>query len=146
MERRADRLDARGREGGDQLRADAGNLRAGAAALRSDGSDGRMANAVDQATYESMGGSANGAAFVRNNGPIMTVNRDNAAAWNSGNQMTRWVVGHESLHTAGLHDQRGPNNERAYKFGTDPQQDAFRAIRGTPLEHINPDSLMDMVY
>jgi RHS repeat-associated protein len=146
MERRADRLDAGGREGGDQLRADAGNLRAGAAALRSDGSDGRMANAVDQATYENMRGSRDGAAFVRNNGPIMTVNRDNAAAWNSGGQMTRWVVGHESLHTAGLRDQIGPNGERAYKYGLDPQRDAYRSIRGTPLEHINPDSLMDMVY
>lgn len=56
------------------------------------------------------------------------------------------AIGHESLHTAGLSDQRGPNGARAYKYGPEPSREAFRALRGTPLALINPDHLMDLVY
>lgn len=147
LDKKADRLDAKGKSGGDALRATAGHLRDGAGALRSDGSDGKMANAVDAATYQGMGGSANGAAFVNGvNGTTMTVNKDNAAAWNSGGTMSRWVVGHESLHTAGLDDQRGPNGAKAYKCGEDPNKEAFRQLRGTDKANINPDHIMDLVY
>jgi hypothetical protein len=111
LEAKADKLDAKGKSGGDSLRSVAGNLRSGAAALRSDGSDGKMANAVDSKTYSSMGGSVNGAAFTK--GDVMTVNTGNAAAWTSGNTMSQWVVGHESLHTAGLSDQTGSNGTKA---------------------------------
>jgi RHS repeat-associated protein len=146
LEARADKLDAKGKAGGDALRGVAGSLRSGASALRSDGSDGKVANAVDLATYQSMGGSPNGAAFVANLGPVMTVNIGNANAWSSGGAMIRWSVGHESLHTAGLQDQFGPNGAKAYKFGTDPQRDAFQSIRGSDTANRNPDSIMDMVY
>jgi RHS repeat-associated protein len=146
LEAKADKLDAKGKSGGSDLRSEAGSLRQGAAALRSDGSDGKVANAVDSKTYESMGGSKDGAAFVKDKGPVMTVNVDNKAAWNSGNRMSEWVVGHESLHTAGLDDQVGPNGQKAYRFGEPPQRDAFWAIRGTPTAVINPDSIMYLVY
>jgi len=147
MDRKADKFDAKGKSGGDALRGQAGNLRSGASALRSDGSDGKVANAVDANTYQSMGGSANGAAFINGvGGSIMTVNRDNAAAWNSGGRMSQWVVGHESLHTAGLSDQVGSNGAKAYKYGEDPNKDAYKELRGTEKSLINPDHLMDTVY
>lgn len=132
FEAKADKLDAKGKSGGSDLRATAGHLREGAAALRSDGSDGKMANQVDSATYQKMGGTENGAAFVRGNGPIMTVNKDNAAAWSVGGMMPKWVVGHESLHTSGLNDQVGSNGKTAYKFGNDAQKEAFKELFGTP--------------
>ena len=146
LDKKADKLDAKGKSGGDTLRATAGNLRDGASALRSDGSDGKLANRVDAKTYQSMGGSESGAAFVKGNGPIMTVNGGNAAAWTTGASMSQWVVGHESLHTAGLNDQRGPNGALAYKFGYPVNVDAFRAISGTDKANINPDSIMNLVY
>jgi hypothetical protein len=45
LDTKADKLDSKGRSGGDALRQTAGNLRSGAEALRSDGSDGKIANA-----------------------------------------------------------------------------------------------------
>jgi RHS repeat-associated protein len=146
LDAKADKLDAKGKTGGDALRSTAGNLRSGASALRSDGSDGKVANRVDAKTYQSMGGSEHGAAFVKGTGPIMTVNGGNAAAWTTGSSMSQWVVGHESLHTAGLIDQRGPNGAIAYKFGFPANMEAFRAISGTDKANINPDSIMDLVY
>ena len=146
LDKKADKLEAKGKSGGDTLRATAGHLRDGASALRSDGSDGKLANRVDAKTYQSMGGSENGAAFVKGNGPIMTVNGGNAAAWTTGASMSQWVVGHESLHTAGLNDQRGPNGALAYKFGFPVNVEAFRAISGTDKANINPDSIMNLVY
>jgi hypothetical protein len=124
----------------------AASLRAGAAALTSDGSDGKLANAVDQGTYERMGGSPNGAAFVPVNGPIMTVNLGNTAAWaNSGG--LKWVVGHESLHTGGLRDQTGANGAIAYKHSGNPQERAaFDQLTGTPAAAVNPDHLINGVY
>jgi RHS repeat-associated protein len=144
LEQKAAKLDAKGKEGGEKLKARSANLREGAQALKSDGSDGKMANAVDAATYQSMGGSADGVAFVKGNGPIMTFNKGNSA----GAGKLRWVVGHESLHTAGLNDQRfgGPNGPIGYKFGSDVQKKAFQDMRGTSQAEINPDHLMDLVY
>ena len=146
MEAKAAKLDAKGKPSGDALRAKAGHLNSGASALRSNGSDGKIANAVNSATYQSMGGSATGAAFVKGNGPVMTVNVDNKAAWNSGSRMSGHAAGHESLHTAGLNDQRGSNGAPAYKYGNEQQREAFEELKGTPTGDINPDHLMDEVY
>jgi hypothetical protein len=146
MEAKAAKLDAKGKSGGDSLRAKAGNLNAGAAALRSNGSDGKIASAVSSDTYQSMGGSATGAAFVKGNGPVMTVNIDNKDAWGSGGRMAGHSVGHESLHTAGLKDQRGSKGAFAYKYGNEQQREAFRELKGTPTGDVNPDHLMDEVY
>jgi RHS repeat-associated protein len=146
LEAKADKMDAKGKAGGDKLREGAANLRDGASALRSDGSDGKVANAVSSATYQSMGGSATGAAFVKGNGPVMTVNQGNPAAWASGAGMAKWVVGHESLHTAGLGHEFGSNGAIAYKFGLPPNQNAFSELKGTDKVWTNPDHLMEMVY
>jgi hypothetical protein len=144
---KADKLDASGKAGGDALRSKAGSLSAGASALRSNGSDGKVANAVSGAVYASTPGtSAGGAAYVANHGPIMTVNIDNKNAWgrNAGEASER-AVGHESLHTAGLDDQK-LNGVKAYFDGTKPNIDAFEKMKGTPQADINPDHLMDEVY
>jgi RHS repeat-associated protein len=146
LDKKAAKLEEKGKtEKAADRRTAADNLSAGAAVLRSDGSDGRKANAVNSATYQSMGGTANGAAFVNNNGPVVTVNIDHAV-WESGGMMAQWAIGHESLHTAGLSDQKGSNKSKAYKYGTDSSRAAFQELKGTPLALVNPDHLMDMVY
>jgi hypothetical protein len=79
MDRKADKLDANGKAGGDALGGKADTLRSGVTALRSDGSaatGGYMANAVDQAAYESMGGSVDGAAMVDPNNRTVDVSPD----------------------------------------------------------------------
>jgi len=146
LEARADKLDAKGKDGGGDLRSSAGHLRNGASALRSDGSDGKIANAVDGATYQSMGGSAGGAAMVIGNAPVVTVNIDNDAAWSSGGSAAQRAIGHESLHTAGLNDKRAPNGVRAYQYGTPAQREAYQTMKGTRDALINPDHIMNSVY
>jgi len=151
MERRADKLEAKADKvasGGNpgkaaELRTSAGYLSDGAAVLRSNGSDGNIANAVNQTVYLSQGGNPHGAAFT--NGAVVTINIDHPV-WMLRTVEPQRVIGHESLHTIGLSDQRGPNNEKAYKNGLPAQQDAFRALRGTPKALINPDHIMDLVY
>jgi len=55
-------------------------------------------------------------------------------------------IRHESLHTVGLNDQRGPNGIRAYQYGTPAQRGAYKTMKGTPDALINPDHIMDLVY
>lgn len=148
MEAKAARLDAKGEAGSNALRAKAGSLNAGASALRSNGADGKVANAVTKEVYASMPGhSEGGAASVAGNGPVMTVNIGNTSAWgrNAGESSER-AAGHESLHTAGLNDQVGANGARAYFDGRPEQVKAFEDMKGTPQADINPDHLMDEVY
>ena len=84
--------------------------------------------------------------MVRGHSPVMTVNLGNSAAW-EGSASLQWVVGHESLHTAGLDDQRGPNGALAYRHsGSQRELNAFNALNGTPAAAINPDHLMDGVF
>jgi hypothetical protein len=146
LESKADKLDAKGKSGGSDLRSQASELREGAAALRSDGSDGKMANMLDGAAYEAAGGTPGGAAAVpRSDRDTMLVNRDNVDGF-FGLKLAKWIVGHESLHTAGLDDQFGSNGKAAYKYGNPAQKEAFRELRGTPKALINPDHIMDVVY
>ena len=85
LQKQAEKLDAAGKSGGDALRSTADKLTAGAAALRSDGSDGKMANLVSQAAYTAAGGTANGAAAVPvGNTNNTLVNKDNKAGFLSG--------------------------------------------------------------
>ena len=151
LEARANAMDRQAPNSGDQFRAGAERLREGAAILRSDGSDGYIANAVSASEFRESGGSADGMAYVRNNGPTITINRDHGG-WNpvgprndtSPNALR--AVGHESLHSAGLDHVRGSNGAIAYQDGSTAQLEAYREIQGSPLEYENPDSLMDMVY
>ncbi len=132
-----------GKYSADGLNKAAGTLRSGAGALRSDGSDGRVANLVSSAAYQGLGGGSSGAAFINGaGGSIMTVNGGNQAGWAD---MAR-VVGHESLHTAGLSDLRGSNGEKAYQKGDSDQRDSYNELMGTDRALDNPDHLMDLVY
>ena len=100
-------------------------------------------------TYHEMGGTENGAAFVtKSDTNIMIVNAGNANAWNAGNTIAEWVVGHESLHSKGVEliDQRGSNGEKAYMDGTAGQRASFNELKGTDKGYINPDNLMNLVY
>lgn len=83
--------------------------------------------------------------MVKDNGPTVYVYIDNKV-WDNNDMYSKWAIGHESLHTAGLNDQVGPNGSRAYKFGTANNQKAFSQIKGTEKEVISPDHLMDLVY
>lgn len=144
MESDAVKLDKANKDGGDKLRERAAYLREGAKALKSDGSDGYMANAVDQKEYEKRG-SKDGAAYVAKNSSTMVVNLDNKAAWAAGNTMAKHVIGHESLHSAGLNDYK-EGKVRAYKFGEKADRDLFKKIADQPESHLNPDHIMDEVY
>ncbi len=141
---KADDLDADGKPGGDALREKAGALSAGAAALKSNGSDGKIANGYSKEGYAQLPKStANGAASAPVGGNVMNVNLG-AKIWTTNKDVQtqrQWVVGHESLHTAGLHHQYF-NNQLGYKFGSPAEKEAFDALEGTT----NPDNLMQLVY
>jgi RHS repeat-associated protein len=141
MDRKADKLDAKGKDGGDRLRTASSSLRDGAAALRSDGSDGKIANAVSADDWTR---DKNVAAYVNGvGGNIVTVNLGHDAVRTGGASFGR-VLTHESLHTAGLSDWvRG---ERAYCCsGVQEHLKQYRSL--TPEEQVrNPDYLMNMVW
>ncbi|RYY02166.1 MAG: hypothetical protein EOO53_14115 [Gammaproteobacteria bacterium] len=141
---KADKLDKGGKGGGDEKRAQANSLSAGAKALRSDGSDGKVANALSKGDYSKLpNATAAGAALADVGGSVINVNIT-AEVWTTkinNHEQQEWAVGHESLHTAGLrHLYIG--TDAGYKFGTPAQQDAFDALEGT----LNPDNLMQRAY
>ncbi len=146
LEAKAAKLDAKGKEGGDAMRQQATSLRGGAAALRSDGSDGKMANVLSQSDFTAKGFSNAAVAAAEIGGKTMWLNRGRSEVWSGSSMMAKWVAGHESLHTAGLHDQRGFNGQTAYRWGADPQKEAYEKMKGTPQALINPDHLMDEVF
>jgi RHS repeat-associated protein len=140
--KKAAKLDAAGKGGGDKLRARAEKLNGGAKALDSDGSDGRKANAT---TTDKLKPGQKLWAMYENNG-TMTVVTDHESFGDSG-QMA-WNAGHESLHD----DYAGDLNDEklggvsAYKFGSPKNQEAFKKMKGTDQAEKNPDHLMDEVY
>lgn len=147
LEAKANKLEAKGKEGAAELRQNAGNLRAGAAALRSDGSDGKVANAMGGTAYVAAGGTPGGAAAVNpNNRDVMLVNSGHSV-WSAKSNDTQraWIVGHESLHTAGM-GHGYSNGITAYYMGNSAQIDAFHAITGTSEASNNPDHLMKLVF
>lgn len=141
LEKRADKLDKKGRQGSDDLRTAASNLRRGAEALLSDGSDGRIINAVSKDNWdrdERVGGYVNGPG-----GNIMTINLGHTDVINGGSRYSR-ILTHESLHTAGLSDTvRG---QRAYCCsGEDKYLRHYNSL--TPQERVNnPDYLTEQVW
>jgi RHS repeat-associated protein len=146
MEAKAAKLDAKNKEGGDALRQQATSLRDGAAALRSDGTDGKLANVLSQSDFMAQGFTNDAAASAEVGGTTMSLNRGRSEVWTQNSMTTKWIIGHESLHTAGLRDQRGFNNQTAYYWGFEPQKEAFQKMKGTPEALINPDHLMDEVF
>jgi hypothetical protein len=67
------------------------------------------------------------------------------SSWGSSSQ-AQWKIGHESLHSAGLKDQLGPNGYRAYKYGGGEYEKAYDALKETPKADINPDHILDEVF
>jgi RHS repeat-associated protein len=145
LDAKADKMDAKGKAGGDQLRERAGALRAGASFLKSDGSDGAKANMVTASDWK---GSPDAAARVdRIGGNQMFVNGGHSA-WGPGSTDDRvtFIVGHESLHSAGHRHALGPGNVPSYRYGDPAQQRVYRRITGTPAANGDPDHLMSEVY
>lgn len=107
--------------------------------LRSNGSDGSVANAVTATAYQQMGGTAHGAAFVRGNGPVVPINIDHEI-WevngaSSARDRSRIPTQRRPF------GSKGPNGAIAYQHGAKPSREAFQRLRGTPLALINPDHL-----
>jgi len=141
LEKKADKRDKKGKDGGGNLRTAASNLRKGADALNSDGSDGKIANAVSASDWnrdENVAGFVNGAG-----GNVMTINLGHDAFKVGGTAFKR-VLTHESLHTGGLSDWT--NGARAYCCsGVDEYLQNYKSL--TPEEQVNnPDYLMEMVW
>lgn len=147
LEDKAGKLETKGKSGAGQLLATATLLRAGAQVLRSDGSDGFMAYSVDQSNYVSLGGDPDGAAGAYTCEFDMVVNRDHPSLspQQPGYDYER-ILGHESLHSIGLRDERGSNLARAYRRGRPEQRAAYREISRTWKALVNPDHIMALVY
>ncbi len=142
LEKQAAKLDKKGKEGGDDLRTAASNLREGAKALRSDGSDGKLAYAGSSSAMTWTRGS-NVVAFVNGaGGNIMVVNLGHDVFKAGGKDLAKEVT-HESLHTAGLSDwTRG---QRAYCCAGQEYLDHYNTL--TPDEKVNnPDYLKLLVW
>jgi hypothetical protein len=77
------------------------------------------------------------------NGKTVSVNMDGMAGLTHNLQRN---IAHESLHSAGLKDQRGPNGFRAYHDGWAKEREAFGQIANTPLARINPDSIVNEAF
>ncbi|MGQ9424740.1 RHS repeat-associated core domain-containing protein [Gilvimarinus sp. F26214L] len=146
LEKKVAKMQKKGKAGHFELTEVAGYLRSGASALNSDGSDGHVANGVDSTTWVSMGQSPGAPAGVANRGPIMTVNTGHQVWGSGGHQIIGFILGHESLHSAGLGHQYGSSGATAYKHGNVIQRQAFKEISGTGKAATNPDHIMDMVY
>lgn len=103
-----------------------------------------MANGYSKEEYAKLpNATANGAASAPVGGNIININLG-AKIWTTNQNVStqqQWVVGHESLHTAGLYHQYF-NNQVGYRFGSPAQREAFNALEGTT----NPDNLMQLVY
>lgn len=150
MLKKADKLDKKGKTGGERLRGLAASLEKGAAFLQSNGDDGAVANGLNAEDYAKLPGTTEaGAAAAAVGSPTISVNLDRFFKSGMVPKKT-WIVGHESLHSAGLEHQYGTSGigkgKIAYKVGTPGQEAAFKELAGTPAADINPDHIMDEVY
>jgi hypothetical protein len=119
-----------------QVTSMAESLDAGATALSDTGSGGYIANAT---TTSEIGGSFGNGDI---GGKAITVATDHQSFGN--NFATRWMAGHESLHNAGLTDQK--TVATAYRFGsTNMQKMSFKRLPKKK-HHKNPDHVMSQVY
>jgi RHS repeat-associated protein len=120
----------------------ASDFRDSATALRDDGTKGYMATSYTAAQFAAAGASAG--AFMRAaiGGKTVEVNIQHAAFTDS--VLTKWSIGHESLHSAGLRHQL-LNNVIPYRWGDSAQQNAFTQlpIVDPARARVNPDNLVD---
>lgn len=72
------------------------------------------------------------------------------SSWDPKNNDDRvgFIVGHESLHSAGYKHAVGPDNVQSYRYAPDgsPSQKLYNSITGTPAAIGDPDHLMSEVY
>jgi len=120
----------------DDLDSMADNLDAGAVALNDDGSKGYVANA----------GSFSGNTFAEATvgGKTMTIDTGH---FNFGDEsgFTGFALGHESLHNAGLSDQKFSGSRMtAYRYGSFGQKRAFKSLSKAK-RWKNPDHIMSVV-
>jgi RHS repeat-associated protein len=147
LEKRAEKLDAKGKRGGDRLRVAAKNLNAGAAALKDTGKDAATANLVADKDWSSVEPTASPDAQARTHMNEKRTNFRNSdnGVFGHGDGTGRWTVGHESIHTAThLPDQQGKNGALGYRYGSDAQRQAYRELQNTDTGSNNPDNLMGM--
>lgn len=154
LEQKAARLDASGKPGGDVLRREATNLRAGAGILRDTSANAYRANLVPDSKF---------AAFAAEKGhrpdsqgfPLgkdVYFRNSSVGVFGPDGHGANWTIGHEGIHPgAGVPDQNGSNGFRAYKdLGPDDNPGAFmrsfNELKGTMKGANNPDNLMDLVY
>ncbi len=121
----------------------------GAAALRSDGTDLRVANMASAAGYLSIpNANANGVAAVVGNGGVLTANGGHPYWTNPNAQLPvglDYVTAHEFLHTAGLHDFRA-GSDVAVRFGTSSQRQAYDRISGTDTARDSVEHVLSLAY
>jgi RHS repeat-associated protein len=141
LEAKAAKLDAKHPGAGARKAAAAAHLRTGAAGLRDTSSSAATSNIYTPEQYGAFGRPEGSQAFTVG----MTTNfmRGGLGVFGSGGVGTKWIIGHEGLHTSGLLDQRGTNGALAYKGAGQVNTDALRSIRGTTQATINPDSLLN---
>ena len=155
MKNRADKLDAKaakqdaaGKSGGDRMRTQAANLRAGAAAASATGSNAPRANLMSDSAYAATGRADGSQAFTTRDGG--TTNFRFSGIFGDTIAGPKWIIGHDSMHTKGLgpglNDERGSNGQRAYRYGPQPSVDAYNGMRNTDQGASNPDNLMGEVY
>ncbi|WP_052481293.1 RHS repeat domain-containing protein [Gilvimarinus agarilyticus] len=119
-----------------ELNSMADTLDAGAKALNDDGSGGYFAHSGNSSDTDGY------FAAAEVGGTSMTVDVGNASF--QDHSSVRWMAGHESLHNAGLEDQKRVGYT-AYRFGNFGQKRAFKKLSKS-LRHKNPDHVMSEVY
>nr|WP_158217344.1 RHS repeat-associated core domain-containing protein [Microbulbifer agarilyticus] len=118
------------------LNSMADSLDAGAKALNDDGSGGYVAHA----------GKTTGGRFAEAvvGGKTMTIDT-NHSRFGDGTNATAWAAGHESLHSAGLDDQKFVGNI-AYRFSRNfAEKRAFQKL-SKEKRVVNPDHVMSTVW
>ena len=112
----------------------AASLDAGVAALNDPGTGGHFANAA------SMSDSKAGEGAIGGNTITMNTSHPNFG----DNQNTEFVIGHESLHNAGLNHPKFMGNI-PYKFGNFGQKMSYKNLPSHK-QVTNPDHIMSKVY
>ena len=134
-----------------KLKGMADGLDKGAGFLENDGSDGKtLAHLVSGDGMVSLGNSRDAAASAPRNGTTMNVNRD-SSTWKDntvdGDFLRQWMIGHESLHSAGFSDLQfgGATAYRLSRRGSASRR-AFDHFTYEPEGWKNPDHMMCEVY
>ena len=147
LEKKADKLDTKGKEEASELRERAGYLSEAVEVLRSDGSDGFVANAFSQDDYLALDPrlSEGSAAFVRGSEKAVNINLGNAAWQGFQGKAALDTVAHEALHNGPKLRDQAVNGVGAYFTGSVAERQAFRKLP-PHLQRINPDHIIHGIF